>query len=269
MSAIAAVIADIHCGHPAALWPREHVCNSGNVIAANAAQLKLLEYWRDFWSHAAGADYVINLAESIEGYSPREHGSHNGVMTPDLDEQIRAVVSLIAPEVKKAEAIYLCVEGSKYHGSQDVMIERIICGEVQAQSGCHGHYFGYLGVWHPADTEQTVLLTHKISGGMIYKAGPLDRWSLYISSTQHKTGISPGLVLSAHDHQFFITSTAHRIMVKAPSWKFWHPIKDASRWPFSQPTIGGLVIKIPERGRMEVIPYTYPLEHLYDAMMEM
>ena len=258
---IIAVISDIHVGHPAAIWPECYVTDKGNEIRPNKAQEVVLQYWHDFWSKpdVNSAEYIVNLAESIEGYNKKEHG--HDIMITDLNQQISAFCQLIEPHLRDRQ--YIGIEGSKYHGSEDTPIEKGVCERVG------GSYFGMLANWEVADTGKVIHMTHKSSGAMQYKATALDRNSLYMSAAKSKVKIDPDVMLYGHHHQYFRVDTSTRINIMAPCWKFWHPIKSGEKYSMTQPSIGGLVIKITNEKRIYVDPYLYPLEHIYDALVKM
>ena len=257
---IIAVISDIHVGHPAAIWPKSFKTTKGNVILPNRPQKVLLEYWKDFWGQqdAKDAEYVVNLECSIEGYSKKEHGMD--IMITDLGQQIKAFKKLLDPYIEGKT--YIGMEGSKYHGSEDMLVGEAVCKEFE------GNYWGQLTNWEVGDTGKIIHMTHKSSGAMLYKSTALDRNSLYMSAIKSKVKMDPDMMLYGHHHQYFRVDTATRINVMAPCWKFWHPIKDGSKYTMSQPSIGGLILKV-DKKRIQVDRYLYPLEHVYDALMRM
>ena len=254
------VISDIHAGHPAAIWPKQFKTEKGIAILPNKPQEVLLEYWKDFFtqSDAKSAEYLLNLDESIEGYNKKEHG--HDIMISDLNEQIKAFNQLLTPYM--AGKKYVCVDGSRYHGSEDTSVAQVIC------KGFKGTYFGAMANWEVKGTGRIIHATHKASGAMLYKATALDRRSLYMSAAKSKVGMDPDIMISGHIHQYFRVDTMTRINVTCPCWKFWHPIKTAETYPFSQPSIGGVIIKVSKKF-VEVDKYLYPLEHVYDALVKM
>lgn len=253
------VISDIHVGHPAAIWPSKHVTDQNVEIHANAPQKVLLQYWDDFFSQqdVKDSEYILNLEESIEGYNRKEHGSN--IMITSLEEQIKAFVALLAPKIPGKK--YLCVEGSRYHGSQDTQVGKTVGDKFG------GTYMGVVGNWRVGDTGRSIHCTHKSGDAALYKTMTLDRNSLYMSAIKSKVKFDPDIMLYGHHHQYFRVDTQTRINVMAPCWKFWHPIKDGSRYTQTQPSIGGLVLKV-SKEHVEVDKYLYPLEHVYDAFVE-
>lgn len=254
-----AAMGDIHVGHPAAVWPDSYVTKRDIIIKASPTQQVMLGYWNDFWkNHAKNADYVINLAESIEGYNRKENA--RDLVTANLDEQCGAFVQLIKPYIKGRK--YLSVSGSQYHGSRDMDVEAYIAGILG------GQFLGTIANLELKGTGKLIQVSHKAGSAMLYKVTMLARKSLYMSAIKNKLKFDPDLMMWAHDHQYFMMGTPTRTLVMLPSWKFWHPIKDASKYEYTQPTIGGVIIKIPKKGAIQVEPWTYPLEHIYDAVRE-
>lgn len=256
---IVVAIADVHTGHPAAVWPESYETPTGNIILPNQAQKVMLQYWEDFWGQqdARDAEYVLNLECSIEGYNKKEHGM--SIMISELDQQIQAFKQLVSPHIKGKT--YIGMEGSKYHGSEDTLVGKAVCDAVG------GNYMGQVVNWQVGDTGKIIHATHKSSGAMLYKATALDRNSLYMSAAKSKIKMDPDIMIYGHHHQYFRVDTATRINIMCPCFKFWHPIKDGSKYSMTQPSIGGLIIKIGKRIQVDV--YLYPLEHVYDALTRM
>ncbi len=255
-----AVISDIHVAHPAAVWPKSFTTDKGNIILPNEAQRVMLQYWQDFFSRpdVKSAEYILNLDESIEGYNKKEHGKD--IMISDLSEQEKAFVQLLFPYAEGKK--YLGVDGSGYHGSEDTSVAKRICKEFK------GKYCGNIINWEVKGTGRIIHATHKASSAMLYKATALDRRSLYMSAAKSKVGMDPDIMISGHIHQYFRVDTMTRINITCPCWKYWHPIKTAESYPFSQPSIGGVVLKVSKK-HVEADKYLYPLEHVYDAVVRM
>lgn len=262
-----ACIADIHVGHPAAVWPSDYVTEEGNPILPNPAQKKILSYWNEFWNHpeVRQAPYILNLAESIEGPNPKEMGQ--GLMRADVADQTSAFVQLMAPHIK--DKTYISVAGSNYHGLSGYSVEKIIADKLKvAEPSADVHFLGHITRWKHKPSGKYFVLTHKLGGQMLYKVTAMDRWSLYISAIKSKIG-DPDAIISAHHHQYFAELTPSRLLVQLPAWKCWHPIKEASRYPFTQPTLGGVLLRIEDDGFISPRLFKYPLEHIYDAVVRL
>lgn len=260
-------IGDVHVGHPAAVWPKGYETDKGNPIGQNKAQEKLFSYWESFWAHplVRQAEYVVNLSESIEGNNRKEMGMD--LMSANADIQVDAFVKLMAPHLEGRT--YISVAGSDYHGLQGYRIEKIIADRLRTESKARQViYGGHLMRWKHRPSGKYFVLTHKISGAMLYKVTAMDRWSLYLSAIKSKIG-DPDVVVCAHHHQYFAEKTPSRLLVQLPTWKAWHPIKDSSRYPMTQPTIGGVVIRIEEDGYVGDRLIKFPTEHVFDAVVRL
>lgn len=253
---IISVVSDVQVGHEAALWPdgfKNHILYPW--------QEKLMEYWYDFWTcdYAKDSEYVINLAESIEGNNRKENGIN--LVDVNLNHQKDAFVKLLSPYIKGKK--YIGLNGSKYHTSIDYNVEEQIAKDLD------GEFMGDIANMK-FPTGHVVWATHKAGDAMLYKSTMLDRNSLYFSAIKSKLDDDIDLALYGHHHQLFGTETATRRSIIAPAWKFWHPIKGASKFPYTQPTIGGIFIILPKkREQLEIKKKTYKLEHIYSAIRKM
>jgi len=253
---IVAVVADVQVGHEAALWP-DGFLNHIN----HKWQKVLMQYWEDCWSceDARNAEFVINLAESIEGNNRKDAGRH--LVDVNLNHQKDAFVDLIKDYAKDRK--YIGVDGSAYHNGLDYNVEEEIAKDVG------GEFYGSIANLKFKKTGHVIFATHKAGDAFIYKAQMLDRSSLYFSAIKSKLEEDPDMLLYGHHHQYFRTDTVSRINVIAPTWKFWHPIKGAAKFPQTQPTIGSIFLKLPDnRGQIEIVKKTYKLEHIYSAIRE-
>lgn len=262
------VIQDIHVGHPGAVWPDGFESKSGNVIDLNSVQEYLLTCWNNFFSQpeVKRSKYVLNLAESIEGNNRKEMGV--GLMTADINAQVKAFAELLSPHLK--DKTYISVSGSEYHGLQGWKIEELVTKHIkELQPKCNVHFAGDLMRWVHKPTGYKFFLVHKIGNAIQYKVSQMDKWSLYMSAIKNYIDYDPDFILTAHNHQFFQETTKSRIIVQGPCWKMWHPIIDASRYVYTQPSIGGYVIALESNKRKQVIPFLYPIKHLFDKVAEL
>jgi hypothetical protein len=261
MSVEIAVIADIQVGHEAALWPIDYTDVNGKQIKPTKAQVVLNQYWDDFFSseEVKNCDTIINLSESIEGNNRKSSG--RSLVEVDIILQEDAFVKLLKDKIVGKN--YYGVEGSAYHTSIDYNVEANIAKRLG------GTFCGAIANLKLAKTGHSIYATHKGGDAMLYRSTMLDRNSLYFSAIKSKIGIDPDIILFGHHHKYFRVDTESRINLIAPTWKFWHPIKGAAGFPYTQPTIGGLVIRFGDnKGHIEVITKFYKLEHIYSAVRE-
>jgi len=258
---MAAIVADVQVGHYAAPWPKNFVFGKGATVIPAKHQNILLDYWRDFWGcqEARSADLVLNLAESIEGTNRKEFGAN--LITSNIDIQCNAFVALLKPHIEGRT--YIGLRGSGYHTSLDTDAEEHIANLLG------GQFAGDIANLKIKGTGHVLWATHKAGDAMLYRSTMLDRNSLYFSAIKSRIGEDPDIILYGHHHKSFRVDTETRINMIAPSWKFWHPIKGAAKFAYTQPTIGGLIIKFPEnRGQIEVVKKFYPLENIYSVLAE-
>ena len=260
---IVACIADVHIGHRAAMWPDNYTDIEGKKVQPSKPQQLLNQYWHDYWTceDARNAEYVINLAESIEGSNRKEYS--RGLTEPDMDLQSLAFVYAIEKYIQGKR--YIGLTGSGYHGSLDTTVESGIATLLK-DKGIKAECFGDIANLK-FKTGHVIWATHKGGDAMLYRSTMLDRNSLYFSAIKSKLQEDPDVMLYGHHHKYFRVDTESRINVMAPTWKFWHPIKGAAKFAYTQPTIGGLFLKLPpNKGEIQVVKKKYPLEHLYSAL---
>ena len=254
-------ISDLHVGSKAALWPEEHTTEAGTVIKASEAQLKLLEYWEDFWSREAKtAEYVLLLGDMCEGKNPR--GQARGLMDADLHEQKRAAISLLEPKVKGK--IIRGIWGTCYHTSDDMEIDKMITEELGGVDD------GIIANLKLNKTGKIINYSHTVSGAVIYRGMAIDRDSLFIDAVEgQKLNFHIDLYIRAHWHWYGHQENDSRHLVVNPGWKLWAPIrqKNAVMWAKFLPTIGGTVIDIDD-DFIFVRKYSYPLVAIYDKLVK-
>jgi predicted phosphodiesterase len=256
-----AVVADVQVGHEAALWPKGFEYNKGNVLKLAKHQEILLQYWKDYWTspEVKDAEYVIDLGECIEGKNKKEYG--RALITPNIDVQCNAYVSLIKPYLSGKK--YYTLTASGYHDSEDTDTASRIATQLE------GTYCGVIANLKIKKTGHVIWATHKGGNAMLYRSTMLDRNSLYFSAIKSRLEEDPDVILYGHHHKHFRVDTESRINLIAPTWKLWHPIKGADKFPYTQPTLGGIVLQLPKKkGQIHVIKKFYPLEHLYSALRE-
>ena len=258
---IVALVSDVHVGHVAAMWPEKFMFGKGQSINLAKHQKYMLNYWHDFWtkSEAKDADYVINLAESIEGGNRKEVG--RSLLTADIDIQCDAFVALIKPYIEGKK--YFSVSGSGYHDSLDTDVESRIATDLK------GKFSGVIANLKFKKTGHVIWATHSAGNAMMYRSTMLDRNSLFFSAIKSRLEDDPDIIVYGHHHKHFRVDTESRINLICPTWKMWHPIKGAAKFAYTQPTLGGLILKLPKkRKQIDVIKKFYPLEHLYSALVE-
>lgn len=260
------LISDCHVGHRAAPWPAEFtVPETGHKICASPEQLVLLEYLEDFFSQpeAQDAEMVINLAESIEGPSPKDEG--RDLMTPEVDYQIDAWMQLFGPLIGGRD--YYSVYGSQYHDTNNLYSEDIIARRLE------GTFCGQIADLKIREHDKILNIAHSPGNALIYRSTQLDRQSLFFDAIEgpyshNKIDYHIDAILRGHVHHYDMVDNESRVVLTAPTWKFWHPIRkfQAGKYPRTQPTIGGLVLEVGKS--ISVKKFFYPLVKIYDRLIE-
>lgn len=253
-----AIVSDVQVGHLAAPWPENFVFDGIEIKLAKHQEV-IAQYWKDYWTspEVEECDIILNLAESIEGKNKKEYG--RSLITPNIDTQCAAFVALLGPHIKGRK--YIGLRGSGYHTSEDTDAEQHIAQMF------NGDFSGDIANLKMNGTGHVVWATHKAGDAMMYRSTMLDRNSLYFSAIKSRISEDPDIIVYGHHHKHFRVDTETRINLIAPCWKFWHPIKGAAKFAYTQPTIGGLVIQFPaNRGQIHVIKKFYPLENIYSAL---
>jgi hypothetical protein len=258
------IISDCHVGHRAAPWPAEfEVPETGHKLCASPEQLLLLEYIDDFFGQpeAQDAEMVINLAESIEGASPKDQG--RDLMTPELDYQIDAWIDVFGSRIGNRK--YYAVHGSGYHDSENLYTEDIIARRMG------GEFCGQIA--NLKVKGKILNIAHDPGNAMIYKTTMLDRQSLFADAIEgpfphDKLPFHVDAILRAHVHQYYMIDNESRCACTFPTWTFWHPIRKygAKNYFKTQPSIGGVVIEV--GSRVWIKPFLYPIQPIYDRLIE-
>lgn len=258
------VLSDCHVGHRAAPWPEEFIVpETGHKIGASPEQKILLQYIDDFFSQeeSRDAEIVINLAESIEGPSPKDQG--RDLMTPEIDFQADAWMQVFGAKINGRQ--YYSVHGHQYHDSENLYIEDIIARRIG------GTFCGQIANLKIAG--KIINAAHDPGGAMIYMATMLDRQSLFADALENpgpggKIPYHIDCIARAHRHRFAMVQDESRPVFINPCWCFWHPIRKygARNYFRSQPSIGATVLEI--GSRIWVKPFLYPVQPIYDKLIE-
>ena len=254
-----ALIGDTHVGSRVAVAPPEWEDPQGGIHHANPAQLKLFEYWTEFWNGPArDVDTIIHMADGIEGNNRKEFGR---LLTPaELNLQIEMARLLFEPYVHGRTV--LGVRSSHYHGSLDMDSDKAFMEAIG------GEYLGALANVRLEGTDVIANLTHAAGGAVIYRATAADRESLFMdASEQLKLPFHCDLMLRGHWHWYLHLQNSSRHIVFAPCWKLWFDWKIMCQvYGRKQPDVGGVVLDI-ECKDINVKSYIYPYIMLQDALI--
>ena len=203
-----------HVGSTVALWPESFELDEGVEIRASPNQLKILEYWNDFWSHEAkDADTVVLLGDLCQGKNPKDFGL--GSMNTDLHIQAAAAVKLIEPHTQGKQVIG--VSGSKYHDSFDMRLDELIVKRLG------GKFFGMLKNLFVKGPDIVLNIAHGTSMPSMYKGSFDDREIMLMSANGMTRGID--FVARGHWHYFHILKNSSRGILRVPGWQMWYPAR--------------------------------------------
>jgi hypothetical protein len=256
------VIADMHGGSPFSVAPPEWETEWGNVILSNQAQDKLYEYFTHFCdNHLKGCDTLLLMGDMAEGNNKKEFGRN--LTAADLTEQVNMTVYLLKPYVEKYNLKVLGVNGSKYHNSLEVSLDRRVVEDLG------GTYLGNMKIVHFEGTDIHAHICHSSGGSLIYRATVADRESLFLDAAEglKKVPNHVNLLIRAHWHWYHLQENASRKAVYSPCWKVlfdWS--KTGGMWSRFLSDIGGLVIEL-EGDNVEIYKYLYPHIQLLDKVM--
>lgn len=247
-----ACISCTHVGSNVALWPDSYTSKAGVEYRASPAQLQILGYWRDFWSHEArNAECVLLLGDLCQGKNVKDFGQ--GTTTPTLDTQREAAVQLFR-EVLPIGAEIHSVSGSKYHDSLDTSLDAAVCRDL---GGTHHGTIKTLSL--PNGTK--INIAHDFGSPLMYEAGTLEReclqWDAMVGQ-RAMLGMDVAddmihLFIRGHWHKYRYLEQDHRSFLQVPGWQLWYPA------PFmkkglgkKQSMLGAVVVDCGPNGRVVV-----------------
>ena len=255
-----AFVSDLHVGSKYAVFPLGVQDENGVDLSAsmNKGQNQLLKYWSDFLHRCdkLKVDTVVLVGDAVQGLNPKEKGY--GLMFPDMDLQMDAVVELLAPLVKDRN--FHVLSGTLYHGSRDVRVHKFIAKELG------GQFDGNLKNYNLKGTNRRLNVAHHSSSATVYPMTPADREMLFYL---HNVALGKvdwcDVFIRAHKHSFFHVHKNKIHWVQLPCWQCFVPYEGAVRsYSRFQPDIGGVVLLVDERDRIRVFHYLYPSVHISD-----
>lgn len=263
-----AAIGDTHCGSyfglmPAPEWGVEVAPAEGQsyIIKANPGQLKLLEYWHDFWTGPAkDCDTVFEMGDSCEGQNRKEFGRH--LTVTDINAQLDMAEAARKPYYDGRKIVGVC--GSGYHQTLQASLDQLL---IKRLGGKWGHEMVNCDI---IGTDVIANLTHSSGGAIIYKMTAADRESIFQDAAESlKLDYHVGLHIRGHWHWYGHMENESRHVVYTPCWKLLFLIakKSSGMWAKHIPSIGGVVITI-EGKDIQVEKHCYPYVSMVDKPVE-
>jgi len=138
------VISDTHVGGRTAISPPNFRLDGGGIVKPSKLQRVLHSWWDEFWGEfvpkaTKGEPYsVVHNGDCVDGIP---HGSVSH-MSAISDDQCNAAVALLAPVLKKAEALFV-TRGTEAHVSKNGELEERVAkalGAVPDSEGRHARW---------------------------------------------------------------------------------------------------------------------------------
>ncbi len=113
------ILSDLHVGSTVGLWPAGFIAHEGFPIGQNLFQKGLWKHWLVCQAWIAKVtkgqpyDLLIN-GDLVEGI----HHRSLQVMSPDVGDQLQAVIQVLGPVAKKAERMFI-TKGTECHTRND------------------------------------------------------------------------------------------------------------------------------------------------------
>ena len=184
------LFSDLHVGSSVSLFPKKYKTREGVSITLNNGQEQLNEYWEDMTIKFRDCDTLMMVGDSIEGLNKKEYGT--GLLVSNLNEQVRACVTLLKPLVGNKK--FLVFTGSGYHMSADYR-----CDESIANSFPNGEFCGAMQNINVDKTGFKLNVSHGEGGGCSYRATKLDRELMFFKLAESCQKLeTPDLIVRGH-----------------------------------------------------------------------
>lgn len=242
-------IGDLHIGSHAAPWPKGMKTDKGAEFIPSEQQLKLNEYWDEFWAgRAKTADTVYFLGDICQGNNRKEWGQ--GTITPNLHHQIDAAVEFIWRKVKGKQI--RGVSGSKYHDSLDTSLDRRVIEDL------NGEFLGALANRRVAG--KNIQITHSLGAPPKYPGTFLSQTSQVLDEGIGRGDITHSIDIwvCGHYHQFNSLRVDNRLLIMNPGWQLWFEWAPMTRYYGNKKhKLGATVVDIKDNGEVNLYPYQY------------
>jgi hypothetical protein len=252
------VTADLHVlSHYALSLPELVTGDGGEIIMANKAQSRLLQYWQHMCESMVNEpiDEVWIVGDLVQGLNPREFGKSKSAMLDDQAEAAAKIVAMLPKQFK-----IKIWSGTGYHESMDTQIAKKIVELLKNV----GRKAEFRGSWSFEEVgngkrKRRFFVTHESSTAVVYPHTPMLRDSNFFKNAFHD-GKLPKVdaIVRAHKHTYlYIDNYIHVIQV--PGWQLFTPYaKSLKMFPLYQPDIGAVIIRFDSEYRIKVQPWLYP-----------
>lgn len=261
---VIAMVADLHVGSRYAVCPDDYISpKDGQNLSAgmNKGQKQLLEYWKDYCKKMdeLHADTVFIVGDAIQGINPAGKGL--GVMTTDLDEQIEMAIKLLKPLCKNRDVMVW--SGTPYHESVDFRAHKYIAEAFK------GKFFSDVANLRFSGSSKIINVAHTSSEALIYPETSHSRDIRFmLEANALGKNYKANVIVRAHKHMFVEIHKYDIHYISLPCWQTFVPYEKSVRWYFKfQPDIGGAVLFIDDKDRVDCWHFLYPSVHIADELV--
>jgi hypothetical protein len=256
----AVIVSDLHCGCRLALCPPEPIpIDQGGTYQASELQLKLWEWWLDFWDNwvpmaTRGEPFAVIInGDTTDG---RHHGSVTQV-SQNLVDQRRIALAVLRPIIKRCAVVdgipqFYMTRGTEAHVGASGENEETLAEELGAipnsqgdraryelwlrlggDKGCLSHIMHHIGT-----TGRTHYETSALMGEFGESCAEAGRWRLP----------PPDVVVRSHRHRHseikVPTANGDGICTVTPGWQLKTPfVYKIPGGRVSTPQCGGILIR--------------------------
>lgn len=223
------ILSDIHSGSEYAVKsPWATVREDDTHSQMNSQQEVLFDHWKDLSKKWRRPDVLIINGDLIEGLQPKSQLTH--CWSSDLFDQADDCIRLV--NMFGAKTIYV-VRGTPYHTqTRGIDIEESIAKELGAvkERSRYSTEFKLLDISPNRFIGRIVHVTHHIAGSkwFMYRSTALarDMASMMLNEShfvERDIGQKIFGIIRAHNHYFWYSESATRIMIQGPCWQLMTP----------------------------------------------
>jgi hypothetical protein len=260
------VVSDIHAGCKLAICPPEGVdLDDGGRYMPSALQLKIYEYWREFW------DEFVPVATRGEPFGTvingdAVEGTHHRATTPishNMGDQVKVAIALLKPVMERSTEGVWAVRGTEAHVGISAQTEEGMFAGLGVIPNSDGQYARW-DLWKYIGDEKLIHFLHHIgtTGSQAYEATAVHKELVEEFAEAARWGERPpDVIVRSHRHRHYEEAIATRnngraYAVVTPSWQAKTPF--AWKIPgarISTPQFGGVVIRYSDDGELFIRSY--------------
>lgn len=243
---------DIHAGESRAVMTDDFETDEGQKISPNPAQKLIKKQWDKTIEmyDKLKVQYIFVVGDAFGGINRIESGRYMFCRIPD---QIRLAADLLEPVCKNRKL--LVWRGTQYHeypkgvGEAHLeLVNRLRGRGVDAEfMGAHS----YIELVGPKRTRR-LFVAHEAPTGLVYPATLMSRDIMWATMGGGDKTLEVDGIVRAHLHHWLHVDHSGKHAVQLPCWLAHTPYKQTIKYFFKlQPTIGGTVIVMDSKGRLD------------------